>query len=254
MPTPPLRVAILGNDAVLAAQPATPTQLAQACLRAAFDLVAPASWGDELVAHYYADTLGERATPVSLLCHCPTAMAGIAQLAADVDVIAAVAPPLAAARYLRYAYAPRPLIVTYLGVCPAATAPDIDAVVTPERLLALLADAGLAPVTQSELYHSLMPPDRGRYASHPGGVPNADILQRQAGVTLREISLGALKTTRLAPPAHERIAFDCTRLSGCACAAQAERLAALEPPRRDAPVVAQFPLDLSAVALRTASA
>jgi hypothetical protein len=39
---------ILGTDAVLAAAPATPVQLAHACLAAGYGAAVPASWGDEL--------------------------------------------------------------------------------------------------------------------------------------------------------------------------------------------------------------
>jgi len=41
---------ILGNDAILAAQPSTTAQLAHACWAAGFDIIVPPSWGDELVA------------------------------------------------------------------------------------------------------------------------------------------------------------------------------------------------------------
>jgi hypothetical protein len=41
---------ILGNDAILAAEPSTTAQLAHACGAAGFDIIVPPSWGDELVA------------------------------------------------------------------------------------------------------------------------------------------------------------------------------------------------------------
>src|SRR5690348_16284732 len=47
---PSVPVVILGTDALLAAAPATPVQLAHACLRGGFANVIPASWGDELIA------------------------------------------------------------------------------------------------------------------------------------------------------------------------------------------------------------
>jgi hypothetical protein len=249
MHTTPLRVAILGNDAVLEARPATPTQLAQACLRASFDLVVPASWGEELVAHQYAESLGSYDGPPPVLCHCPI----LAQALADQPecvVLALAAPPVAAARYLRRVFEPRQLVITYAGRCPGAVGPDLDAVVAPDRLLAILQDAGLSPSTQSELYQSMVPPDRGRYASQPGGSPNEAFLQREAGVTLREASPAALDLAREAVAAPERVALDCARLAGCVCAAQAQALVALEPTRRKEPVVARFDLDLSATPLR----
>src|SRR6185436_19392880 len=48
--SPTVPIVILGTDALLAALPATPVQLAHACLRAGFANVVPASWGDELIA------------------------------------------------------------------------------------------------------------------------------------------------------------------------------------------------------------
>jgi hypothetical protein len=55
----PKAIVILGNDAVIEAAPATPVQLAHACLAAGFELALPESWGDELIAaemlrHLYA--------------------------------------------------------------------------------------------------------------------------------------------------------------------------------------------------------
>ena len=38
-------IVILGTDAILAALPATPIQLAHACLRIGYQHVVPASWG-----------------------------------------------------------------------------------------------------------------------------------------------------------------------------------------------------------------
>lgn len=253
MQTGPLRVAILGNDAVLEARPATPTQLAQACLRASFDLVVPASWGEELVAHHYVESLGEYEGPAPVLCHCPM----VARVLAERDectAITLVAPPIATARYLRHVYAPRGLVITYVGRCPGAVGPLLDAVVAPERLIGILSDAGLAPSGQPELYQSIIPPDRGRHASQPGGIPNEQFLRREAGITLREVSPAGLDVARLAIEPHERVALDCTRLAGCACASQAQLVVAMEPPIRAEPVVALFELDLRAVALRTASA
>jgi hypothetical protein len=253
MQTTPLRVAILGNDAVLEARPATPTQLAQACLRASFDLVVPASWGEELVAHQYADSLGPYDGPPPVLCHCPI----VAQELGDQPdrvLLALASPPVATARYLRRVFEPRQLIITYAGRCPGAVGPELDAVVAPDRLLSILGDAGLNPSHQSELYHSTIPPDRGRFASQPGGTPNEHFLLRESGVSLREVSPVALDVTRATIEPHERVALDCTRLAGCVCASQAQAVVALEPPRRREPVVARFDIDLSAAALKTASA
>lgn len=254
MPIAPLRVAILGNDAVLEARPASPMQLAQACLRASFDLVVPASWGEELVAHQYAESLGSYDGPAPVLCHCPIAAQALADQSESLTTLSLAPPPVAAARYLRLVYAPRALVITYVGRCPGAVGPELDAAISPERLLGILDDAGLSPEGQPELYQSMIPPDRGRYASQPGGSPNETFLLREAGVTLREVSPAALEVARLSIAPHDRVVLDCTRLCGCVCAARAQAIVELEPPTRSAPVVARYDLDLRAVALRTASA
>jgi hypothetical protein len=253
MQTTPLRVAILGNDAVLEARPATPTQLAQACLRASFDLVVPASWGEELIAQQYAESLGSYQGSAPVLGHCPSVILALGDNA-DHMLLALAPPPVATARYLRRVFDPRPLVITYAGGCPGAVGPDLDAVVAPDRLLTILRDAGLDPATQSELYQSMVPPDRARYASDPGGSPNERFLLRESGVTLREVSPAAIDVARESVAAHERVALDCGRLAGCVCAAHAQAVVALEPARRSEPVVARFEIDLRAVALRTASA
>jgi len=253
MQTAPLRVAILGNDAVLEARPATPIQLAQACLRASFDLVVPASWGEELVAQQHAESLGQYDGPAPVLAHCPTVSQAVGDQPNRV-LLECAAPPVATARYLRRVYEPRPLVITYVGRCPGAVGPDLDAVVAPDRLLSILTEAGISPVAQSELYQSMVPPDRARYASQPGGSPNEAFLLREVGVILQETSPAALDVTRDMTSPQERVALDCGRLAGCVCAAQAQAIVAMEPPRRREPIVAQFELDLRAVALRTASA
>src|SRR5438067_4356844 len=61
---------ILGTDAVLAAVPATPVQLAHACLASGFDAVIPVTWGDELVAARVLDRIRGIDTPV-VQCCCP---------------------------------------------------------------------------------------------------------------------------------------------------------------------------------------
>src|SRR3954466_366900 len=64
-------IVVLGTDALLAASPSTPVQLAHACLRAGFANVVPASWGDELIAAAVLRRLPEFGNGPAIHCSCP---------------------------------------------------------------------------------------------------------------------------------------------------------------------------------------
>src|SRR6201985_3982073 len=72
-PPPPqaVPIIILGTDALLAALPASPVQLAHACLRAGFANVIPASWGDELIAAAVLRRLPQFGNGPVIQCSCP---------------------------------------------------------------------------------------------------------------------------------------------------------------------------------------
>ena len=76
-------VAIVGTDAVLAAAPATPVQIAHACLRRGFTVAVPASWGDELVAAETMRQLATRERGPAVMCVCPFARARLLGPGAD---------------------------------------------------------------------------------------------------------------------------------------------------------------------------
>src|SRR5678815_2207671 len=69
--SPAVPIVILGADALLAAAPATPVQLAHACLRAGFGNVVPASWGDELIAAAVLKRLPRFGERPAIQCSCP---------------------------------------------------------------------------------------------------------------------------------------------------------------------------------------
>ena len=111
-PSPPLAdirapnapaVVILGNDAQLAARPATPVQLAHACLAAGFRAAVPASWGDELVAGATLTALATRTERPAIQCSCPHVARRLLAVGPELaaHMVSLVAPPVAAARYLR---------------------------------------------------------------------------------------------------------------------------------------------------------
>jgi iron only hydrogenase large subunit-like protein len=169
-------VVILGNDAILAARPATPVQLAHACLAAGFRAVIPASWGDELVAGATLDALSGRATRPAIHCACPHVARRVLGVGSELapHLISLVAPPVAAARYIRLNSAGE-VRITYAGRCPAAADDSIDARLTPEELLAQLGDRGIDPTAQPEVFESGITPDRRRHLSVPRGLPSPEM-------------------------------------------------------------------------------
>lgn len=248
-------VAIVGTDAVLAAAPATPVQLAHACLRRGFTVAVPASWGDELIAAETLRRLATRQRGPAVMCVCPFVRARLLGHGADLApfLVSLVPPPVAAARYVRSAYGEHGVHITYIGACPGADDPSIDARLTPDAFIADLADRGIALSEQPLVFDSIVPPDRRRWCSLPGGVPNADILSGETdGRTVVEIERDDV-TTELAEHiiAREHLLLDLAPSLGCACSGaiglvSADRaraaVAAAEPPRALSPVIDPGPV------------
>jgi hypothetical protein len=257
-------VAVIGNDAVLAALPAHPIQLAHACYLLGYSLVIPASWGDELVADLVLRALDERGRQPAVVCSCSFVrdrlLAGGRELASF--LIDSVSPPVAVARYLRALHVGPRLHLTYVGGCDGGRDPIYDERMQPESLLARLAAAGIDVAEQPVLFDDVVPPDRRRHFSLPGGCPTPEALwDRQARWRLVESGEGDL-TSELAERlmGHETIVVDVSVRLGCVCAGAGRaaspasaRLAvmSLEPPRSPLPVL--DPLD-TAVGLAEARA
>src|SRR5688572_18932952 len=121
-------VAIVGNDAVLAAAPASPVQLAHACLQHGFSVAVPASWGDELLAAETVRRLLGREKGPAVMCVCPFVRSRLLASGSDLApfLVSLVPPPVAAARYLRAAYGEHAVHITYIGACPSADDAAID--------------------------------------------------------------------------------------------------------------------------------
>jgi hypothetical protein len=241
-------VVILGNDAMLAARPATPVQLAHACLAAGFRAVIPASWGDELVAGATLDALSGRATRPAIHCACPHVARRVLGVGSELapHLVSLVAPPVAAARYIRLNAAGE-LRITYAGRCPAAADDSIDARLTPEELLAQLADRGIDPTAQPEVFESVIPPDRRRHLSVPGGLPSPDMLWSRDRFIVETIKGGdfASELANLVL-ARKEVLIDPAPAVGCVCSGAIRgaepgearmNVVALEPPRSAYPVV-----------------
>ena len=248
----PSSVVVLGADAVLAALPATPVQLAHACRALGYDVAFPASWGDEVVAGTCLERLHEFGDGPAILCSCPLVVERLTRSGEELApfMMNLVSPPVAAARYVRALYGERPVHVTYAGSCPSASDPSIDARISPAELLLAFEERGIIPAAQPEYFESVLPPDRRRYVSIPGGAPSAERLdQVDAGRTLTELSCEddeiALEIAQRLV-AHERELIDLAPRMGCVCSgalalgapsAARARLTALEPPRAHAPVL-----------------
>jgi hypothetical protein len=233
-----LRVVILGTDALLEARPATPIQLARACLGAGFDFVAPVSWGEELLAATIIERVRTMAPPSSLIVHCPFVAEAVREQADVLPMMwRAAAPPVVAARYVRAAFDPRPLHITYVGRCPGALAPDVDACMLPPVLLGRLLEAGIVPEHQPRYFEEMLPPDRARYASLPGGLPEPGRLHQEAGARLREAAAATLRAVALSYESSEPVVIDLETASGCVCARDRFAATQLEPPRSREPVV-----------------
>ena len=249
----PSSVVVLGADTVLAALPATPVQLAHACRALGYDVAFPASWGDEVVAAACLERLHEFGEGPAILCSCPLVAERLTRAGEELApfMLNLAAPPVAAARYLRAIYGERPVRITYAGSCPSASDASIDARVSPEELLLAFEERGIVPAAQPEYFESVLPPDRRRYESLPGGAPSEDRLREvDAGRRLAELSCAedqiALEIAqRLVAYEHELI--DVAPCLRCACSgargddetsvAARGRLTALEPPRARAPVL-----------------
>ena len=264
---------ILGTDVVLAATPATPVQLAHACLAAGYDAVIPATWGDELIAARTLERLGQATSPL-VQCSCPLVAQRLATHGAALGpmLLSFVAPPVATAEYLRAVYAPTPLHITFAGGCPAARHKSIDVWLSAQLLMGALRESGIAIGAQPTEFDSVLPPDRRRFFSEPGGVPTRSELRHlPSAVELHEIGADFVADLAQRLLSGERSLLDIAPALGCTCSGalgsvRPERARArvreLEPPRAFAPVVdhsvplaldGTLPLELPVVVMRKES-
>ena len=248
-------VAIIGNDVVLAAAPATPVQVAHACLRRGFAVAVPASWGDELVAAEAVRRLASRERGPAVMCVCPFARSRLLSPGPDLApfLVSLVSPPVATARYLRAVYGEHGVHITYIGGCPSAEDVSIDTRLTPDDFLADLAEHGIALSEQPLVFDSIVPPDRRRWCSLPGGAPTAEILWADSDTrTLIEIDREDVSTD-LAQHiiTREHVLLDLAPGLGCVCSgavgsvpSRSARVTvtALEPPRALGPIIDPTPL------------
>jgi len=251
-------IVILGTDALLAASPATPVQLAHACLRAGFANVVPASWGDEIIAAAVLRRLPKFGSAPVIQCSCPIVAHRLLTVGGDLRsvMLPLVPPPVAVSRYVRALSEPGRLRITYVGGCPGAMDDSIDIRMTPEALIAMLSERHIALEDQPRMFESVIPPDRRRFRSQPGGVPTAEILWTESGArTLAEVE-GDDFATEIAQLllSGKNVLIDASARLGCVCSGATSsvppsearsHVVALEPPRATIPVVdEQAPIEL----------
>ena len=243
-------VIILGADAVFAALPATPVQLAHACHRLGYASAFPATWGDELLAGACLRELEARGADPAILCTCPNVRERLLRSGDDLApwMISLVPPPVAVARYLRAAYGANNLHITYAGACPGARDASIDAQLAPSELLALCREHGVSPAGQPQFFEGVIPPDRRRSLSMPGGAPSDSALRDAGGGHyLTELAADdALADLADRMIARSPVLVDIAPHVGCACSGigdavgggdERRDLIALEPPRSREPML-----------------
>ena len=247
-------IVILGADALVAALPAAPIQLAHACMLAGYQNVIPASWGDELIASASLRALRDHGQLPAIQCSCPHVAHRLLAVGTDLRpfLVSLVAPPVVLARYLRAVHKQSKLRITYVGRCPGAADESIDARLTPEELLARFADRQIELDAQPDAFDSVIPPDRRRFRSQPGGLPTADMLwsANANGSTPRSLVelYGDELPVELAQHllAGKPVLIDVAPKLGCVGSGAAAdvdpsharaRIASLEPPRAPSPVL-----------------
>jgi hypothetical protein len=234
---------ILGADAVLAALPASPVQLAHACQALGFQLAAPATWGDELIAEGCLEHLVGYEHPGAVMCSCPLVTQRLTRASTTLEpfMLTFTSPPVATARYLRAAFSGQTLHITYAGACPGADDASIDARLRPAELLEAFVEHDIVIGAQPNCFDSLVPLDRRRFYSLPGGAPTRDHVERLARRELIEIT-GDDVVLELTQQLIDQVPalLDLAPSLGCVCAGAGEHavrgnaragLLTLEPPR-----------------------
>src|SRR5262245_52925892 len=225
-------------------------------MRAGFAHVVPASWGDELIAGAMLHRLQRFGNGPAIQCSCPIVAHRLLTVGGDLRpvMVPLVAPPVAIARYVRAIARPARARITYVGVCPGAVDEAIDIRMSPEAFAAMLAERDIVVEAQPRDFESIVPPDRRRYHSQPGGLPTTEALwSTQKSRTLVEIE-GDDFVTEIVQHllSGKNILIDASTRLGCVCSGAVDagrqsraQVTALEPPRATSAVLEESaPIEL----------
>jgi hypothetical protein len=163
---------------------------------------------------------------IAVACACPRVRETIGSDDGRYTCVSVVSPPVAAARYLRAEHGNN-VLITFVGDCPGASDPAIDARFSPLGFLASLHRQGI-------VIGDLPDTDRHRIAwarhlSTPGGLPARRFLARPpVDRVVREIASGSIPHETPSP--RSRIVIDVVSVE-CSCSAGREVLADIEPAR-----------------------
>lgn len=261
-----LAVLVIGTDTLIEALPARPIQLAHACGALGFDLAIPLSWGDELVAEAALRALESRGPAPAVFCSCPFVRERLLQAGSDLAgaMVSLVSSPVAVARHLRTSLGSRLRTLSFVGRCPSATTPEYDLAYDPEEFFAMLRTRGVDLQEQSDVFMDLVPPDRRRFVSLPGGCPTPEVLWRRCNertlveVEGRDLSIELAQQLLSSQP----ILVDAATAMGCSCSGVTEAatgpsvrvaVTSLEPPRSRTPVVSDSIVPLLTLAVDASS-
>jgi hypothetical protein len=245
-------ILILGADAVAAANPATAVQLVHACRAWGFSAVVPASWGDELIAGDVIQRCAGRVNKPVIQCSCPRVSDRLSAHAATLDdaILWLIPPPVAVAKYLRAIEPGRDIHVTYAGGCPGATDASIDEAISPFELLAAISARGIDLASQPTVFDDLIPADRRRHYSSPGGLPEPHCLWDAANFRVAQPATAdlAVHVAQLLLR-DERVLIDLSPTLGCVCRTAEDRSAdATSLQRSTSPVVTVGKVDVTRAA------
>jgi hypothetical protein len=192
------------------------------------------------------------------MCSCPLVTERLTRASTTLEpfMLTFDSPPVATARYLRAAFNGEALHITYAGACPGAHHDLIDARLLPSDLLDAFVECGIVLGAQPNCFDALVPLDRRRFYSLPGGLPARDQVERRAGRSSIELG-GDDVVLELTQHLIEQAPalLDIAPQLGCACAGISEHahrgnpragLLTIEPPRARRPVLDEsLPVDVT---------